>query len=125
MVLIKATIKLKDCTIFYLVSTRSWTNGKLSRWYNRRINSWFKEQGVQLVCACLKQFEFIAAQRIRRSIQIFQLYARLWDEVALREFIKSWKQKTFHKAKKYLLGSIGVSAYNWDKERISDKEMQR
>lgn len=111
--------------MFYPAAARSWSSGKFSRLYNRRINSWLREHGVQLLCAYIKQFEFIAAQRIRRSIQIFQSYAKIWDEVAVKEFIKSWRRRTYHKTKKYILGTAGVSAYNWDLERITDEKIQR
>ncbi|XP_033214018.1 stAR-related lipid transfer protein 7, mitochondrial-like isoform X2 [Belonocnema kinseyi] len=107
-----------------LAAARSWSSGKFSWLCNRRLNSWFREHGVQLVCLCIKQLELIAAQHIRRSIEIFQLYEKLWDEVALKELIKSWRQRTYHKTKKYLFGTAGVSAYNWDFEQITDEKLQ-
>ncbi|XP_015592069.1 stAR-related lipid transfer protein 7, mitochondrial [Cephus cinctus] len=91
--------------------------------HGRRIGIWFREQGIQVARACAKQFEFIAAQRVRRSMQIFHLYTKIWDEVALREFIKSWRCRVGRNAKEFLVSAVGVSIYNWDRERISDEEM--
>ncbi|XP_003692055.1 stAR-related lipid transfer protein 7, mitochondrial-like isoform X2 [Apis florea] len=91
--------------------------------YRDRVAFWLKEQRVQVTRACARQFEFIAAQRIRRSLQIFHLYTRIWDEVALKEFIKTWKRRTLKNAKHFLTSSIGVTIYNWDRERITEEEL--
>lgn len=107
-----------------LVSSRPWTYGKLSRWYSRHINSWITEQGVKIICTCVKQIEFLAVKRIEQSVQIFQLYIKLWDKLLLKEFIKYWRKKGFHRNKTYLLSTIGIVAYNWEDERITNKEME-
>ncbi|XP_011685992.1 PREDICTED: stAR-related lipid transfer protein 7, mitochondrial-like isoform X2 [Wasmannia auropunctata] len=93
--------------------------------YRRRISSWFREQGTQVAQACKRQFEFVAAQRIRRYIQIFHLYTRIWDEVALREFMRLWRLRLARNAKNFLISAAGVSVYNWDRDRISDEEINR
>ncbi|KAI4500635.1 hypothetical protein M0802_004227 [Mischocyttarus mexicanus] len=91
--------------------------------YRKKIDLWVKEQSTQVAKACTKQCEFIVAQRIRRSIQIFHLYNKIWDEVALKEIIKSWKMRVVKNSKRFLMGAVGVSVYNWDLERISDEEV--
>lgn len=93
------------------------------RGYRRKIGLWVKEQSVQVAEACTRQFEFIAAQRIRRSVQIFHLYTRIWDEVALKEFIKSWRHRVARNTKRFLMSTVGVTMYNWERERISDEEV--
>lgn len=93
------------------------------REYRSRVALWLKQQSGQVVKACTRQFEFIAAQRIRRSLQIFHLYTRIWDEVALKEFMKSWKRRAVRNARHFLTSSIGVTMYNWDRERISEEEL--
>lgn len=95
------------------------------REYRSRVALWLKQQSGQVVKACTRQFEFIAAQRIRRSLQIFHLYTRIWDEVALKEFMKSWKHRAVRNARHFLTSSIGVTMYNWDRERISEEELNR
>lgn len=91
--------------------------------YRKKIDLWFKEQGTQVAKACTKQCEFIVAQRIRRSIQIFYLYTKIWDEVALKEIIKLWKMRVLKNSRQFLISAAGVSVYNWDRERIPDEEV--
>ncbi|CAL1674249.1 unnamed protein product [Lasius platythorax] len=93
--------------------------------YRKRISLWFREQGTQVAQVCKKQFEFVAAQRIRRYIQIFHLYTRIWDEVALREFMRSWRLRLARNARNFLISAAGVTVYNWDRDRISDEEINR
>ncbi|KAJ8674111.1 hypothetical protein QAD02_005373 [Eretmocerus hayati] len=93
------------------------------KWCGRRMSLWLREQGVQVFRACTRQFEFIAAQRIRRSVQIFHLYSKIWDEVALKEFIKIWKRRMARNTRDFIVASVGVTMYNWDQERISDNEV--
>ncbi|XP_011154538.1 stAR-related lipid transfer protein 7, mitochondrial isoform X2 [Harpegnathos saltator] len=90
--------------------------------YRKGINLWFREQGKQIVQVCKRQFEFITAQRIRRHVQIFYLYTRIWDEVALREFMRSWRLRI---ARNFLLSTVTVSMYNWNRERISDEDVNK
>lgn len=86
---------------------------------------WLREQSIQVFKACTRQFEFIAAQRVRRSIQIFHLYTRIWDEVALKEFIKQWRRRVSKNTKDFLIGAVGVTMFNWETEKIPDREMYR
>ncbi|XP_032687899.1 stAR-related lipid transfer protein 7, mitochondrial-like isoform X2 [Odontomachus brunneus] len=90
--------------------------------YRKEVNQWFREQGKQVAQACRRQFEFITAQRIRRNVQIFYLYTRIWDEVALREFIKSWRLRV---TRNFLLSTVAVTMYNWDHDRITDEELNK
>ncbi|XP_012522289.1 stAR-related lipid transfer protein 7, mitochondrial isoform X3 [Monomorium pharaonis] len=99
--------------------------GKLLGNYRKKISSWFREQGTQVAQACKRQFEFVAAQRIRRCIQVFHLYTRIWDEVALREFMRLWRLRLAKNAKSFLISAAGISVYNWDCNRISDEEIYR
>ncbi|XP_043265609.1 stAR-related lipid transfer protein 7, mitochondrial-like isoform X2 [Colletes gigas] len=89
----------------------------------KRISHWLKAQGEQVAQACTKQCEFIIAQRIRRSLQIFHLYTRIWDEVALKEFMKSWRNRALRNSRHFLMSSIGITMYNWDRERITKDEL--
>ena len=95
------------------------------KWCGQRINVWLREQSIQVMRACTRQFEFIAAQRIRRSIQLYHLYTRLWDEVTLKEFIRLCRQRIGRKTKNFLIGTVGVTIFDWENERISDCEINR
>ncbi|XP_014488955.1 PREDICTED: stAR-related lipid transfer protein 7, mitochondrial-like isoform X2 [Dinoponera quadriceps] len=105
----------------YFVKHRDITYGKFGV-YRDEINLWFREQRKQVTQACRKQFEFITAQRIRRHVQVFYLYTRIWDEVALREFMRSWKSRI---TRNFLFSTIAVTMYNWDRERIGDEEINK
>lgn len=78
---------------------------------------------MNIVKHCAEQCEFIIAHRIRRSQQIISLYAKLWDEVALKQFISRLRRK-FSKYGKYTLLSTTMT-FNWDDERISDDQIFR
>ncbi|KZC10567.1 PREDICTED: stAR-related lipid transfer protein 7, mitochondrial-like [Dufourea novaeangliae] len=91
--------------------------------HRKKISIWLKEHSGRVAEACVKQFEFIAAQRIRRSLQIFHLYTRIWDKVALRNFMTSWRNRALRNSRHYLMSTIGVTVYNWDRERISEQEL--
>lgn len=93
--------------------------------YHRRINLWLRDQGTQVAQTCKRQFEFVAAQRVRRCMQVFHLYTRIWDETALREFMRSWRRRVARNAKGFLISATGVTVYNWDRDRISDEEIKR
>lgn len=82
-----------------------------------------KEQSVNIVKVCTQQCECVLAHRIRRSQQMFSLYNRLWDEVALKELLRKMKQQLSKRGKEVLLSAVGISAYNWNKERIPDEEL--
>lgn len=95
------------------------------KWCKCKISMWLKGQSIQIVRACTKQFEYVAAMRVRRSIQIFHLYTRIWDEIALKEFIRSWRRRVTNNTREFLIGAVGVTAFNWEQERIVDDEMYR
>lgn len=90
---------------------------------NCKNSAWLKEQGAQVARACARQFEFIAALRIRRAIQLFQLYSSVWGEVALKEFFKAWRKKFARRARDFIVAAVGVNAYDWDQQRIEDTEL--
>ncbi|XP_076295619.1 stAR-related lipid transfer protein 7, mitochondrial isoform X2 [Lasioglossum baleicum] len=89
----------------------------------KRISVWLKEHSGRVAEACTQQFEFIAAQRVRRSLQIFHLYTRIWEKTALKEFMKSWRNRAFRNGRRFITSSIGVAVFNWDRERINEKEL--
>ncbi|XP_043286679.1 stAR-related lipid transfer protein 7, mitochondrial-like [Venturia canescens] len=91
--------------------------------YGKQISIWFGEQSAQVVRSCARQFEFIAAQRVRRGIQLFNLYSKIWDEVALKEFMKSWRRRIGRNTREFFISAVGVTVYNWNGERISDQEL--
>jgi hypothetical protein len=82
-----------------------------------------KEQSVHIVRECTQQCEWVLAHRIRRCQQIFSLYSKLWDEVALKELMKKMRHQLSRRGKEFLMGAAGMSVFNWENERISDEEV--
>ncbi|KAK0080945.1 hypothetical protein PV325_013069 [Microctonus aethiopoides] len=99
--------------------------GRLGKYssYSHRISVWLNEQSIHIARACTKQLEFILAQRIRRSLQLFYLYNKLWDERALKLLMKSWRYRLGRNTKEFIMGAVGVTIFNWDDERITDDEL--
>lgn len=91
----------------------------------KKIPTVLKANSVNIVRNCTEQCEFVIAHRIRRSQQIFSLYTKLWDEVALRQFIKRLGGQLTRRGKEILLGAGVVSAFNWEKERIEEEDILR
>ena len=71
------------------------------------------------------QCNVIAAQRVRRTAQILNLYSKLYDKktfgrVAMRigaNFMRNGKGKPI-----YFL--FGATLFSWQKEKIADEQMQ-
>lgn len=97
-----------------------WLKSEMSR-----IRTFLKNHSFHIVRTCTQQCECVVAHRIRRAQQIFNLYTRLWDEVALREFGRRLRQQLARKGKELLLSTVGVCVFSWDKDRIRDEEMLR
>ncbi|RZF42314.1 hypothetical protein LSTR_LSTR003932 [Laodelphax striatellus] len=79
-----------------------------------------RNQSVNLLRSCAEQCEFILAQRVRRSQQIFCLYMKIWDDVALKHFLECMRRNFLRKGKHLLLGLV---IYNWDEERIKEEDI--
>lgn len=73
----------------------------------------------------LHHCECVAVQRLRRCHQMFTLYSKLWEEKAFKEFMKRTRQNLTRRSRDFAFGSVGISAYNWDKYRITDEEMKK
>ncbi|GLV45483.1 uncharacterized protein CBL_05586 [Carabus blaptoides fortunei] len=82
-----------------------------------------KDQSTIIIRAWTRQCEHIIAQRVRRSHQMFCLYSRLWEERALRELLRRMQQQMTRRSRDLLLSAMGISAFSWESNRISDEEM--
>ncbi|KAG4069007.1 hypothetical protein HA402_008318 [Bradysia odoriphaga] len=65
------------------------------------------------------QCENIVAQRFRRGQQVISLYAKIWEDRALKELFFRLRRQVHRHAKGLMLGSVGVYAFDWDSERIT------
>lgn len=93
---------------------------------SKKLGIWFSQQRLQVTKACTKQFEFITAQRVRHTLQLFNLYTKLCHKkIGSKEYLKLWKKKLENNSKEFLFSSIAVAIFNWDHERITDEELYR
>ncbi|CAH1176946.1 unnamed protein product [Phaedon cochleariae] len=69
--------------------------------------------------------ECVLAQRLRRCHQMFCLYSKWWEEKALKDFMRKMRQSLAKKGKEFALGTVGVSLYNWEENRIPDEDIKK
>lgn len=75
---------------------------------------------------CTSRFEFVIAQRFRQTIQILYLYQKIWLTRDLKQLVRTWNYRRYlFNRGQFVIASTLVTSYNWDKERISDREMYR
>lgn len=72
-----------------------------------------------------RQCECVVAQRLRRGQQMFSLYTKLWEEHALREFLRKMRQHMLKRGKEFVLGAVGITSYNWEKNRIPESDIRK
>ncbi|KAJ8957267.1 hypothetical protein NQ318_007831 [Aromia moschata] len=68
--------------------------------------------------------ECVFAQRLRRCQQMFCLYSKWWEEQALKECVQKMRQTLTKKGREFALGAVGISAYDWKENRISDETVK-
>lgn len=83
-----------------------------------------KEHSSSALKVWARQCECVVAQRLRRGQQMFCLYTKLWEEHALREFLRKMRQHMMKRGKEFMLGAVGITSYNWEKNRIPDSEIR-
>lgn len=83
-----------------------------------------KDQSASLLKLWAHQCEFVVAQRIRRSQQMFYMYSRMWEERNFKELLRNMRM-ALSRRRKVFLGAVGVSTFNWNEKRISDEEMKQ
>lgn len=84
-----------------------------------------KDQSSNLLRVWAHQCECVIAQRLRRGQQMFCLYSKLWEERALRELINKMRQQMTRRGKEFVFGAIGIGAYDWEANRITDADMKK
>ena len=86
----------------------------------KRCSQTFKQDSGRIFEVWTQQCECVVAHRVRRGIQIFALYSNMWDHLALKEFVKSFKYQLAHHGKKLLLSSSIIAAFNWEENKMAD-----
>lgn len=82
-----------------------------------------KNESVKCVKTWTRQCECVSAQQLRRGQQMLTLYTKLWGERALNEFFRHMRQRIITHGKQFIIGAVGISIFDWDTNRISDKEI--
>ncbi|XP_055619782.1 stAR-related lipid transfer protein 7, mitochondrial-like isoform X1 [Toxorhynchites rutilus septentrionalis] len=100
------------------------TNSLVLRKINRYLHKNVKDQSPNILRLWATQCEFVFAQQLRRSQQIFTLYAKIWEERALRELLKRFRGQVQRHAKGFLLSSATLLAFDWDRERIEFEQVK-
>jgi len=73
-----------------------------------------------------KQCNAIAAQRIRRSMQIVNLYVKLgYDKRSIQKMVDRFSSRWPHGNGRRLYLIFGAIGFSWDKEKITDEEINR
>ncbi|XP_068239455.1 uncharacterized protein [Palaemon carinicauda] len=83
-----------------------------------------KELARVLLRLVTRQFEVQTAERIRRGLQLYSAYSRLWGEEAAKLWLKSIRRLLITKGKRFLLSAVCFSNYNWDANKISDESLR-
>ncbi|XP_066961496.1 uncharacterized protein [Macrobrachium rosenbergii] len=83
-----------------------------------------KELAQVLLRLVTRQFEVQTAERIRRGLQLYSVYSRLWGEEAARAWLKSIRRVLIARGRHFLLSAVCFSNYNWDANKISDESLR-
>ncbi|XP_059497197.1 stAR-related lipid transfer protein 7, mitochondrial [Stegostoma tigrinum] len=114
-----------------VVEPEAWTKwaDDVRRW----ALGWLKDCGgsggtarQKLVSIFASQCSYVTGQRLRRALQIGQLYNNLYSERSRRSLLSSlWRQ--FHSRNRGTgkLVAAFAAVFMWDNERIQDEELQR
>lgn len=94
------------------------SNALVLRKVNRYLRKNVRDQSPNILRLWATQCEFLFAQQLRRSQQILALYAKIWEERALKELLRRFRGQAQRHAKGFLLSSTALLAFDWDRERI-------
>lgn len=100
------------------------SNALVLRKVNRYLRKNVRDQSPSILRLWATQCEFLFAQQLRRSQQILALYAKIWEERALRELLRRFRGQVQRHAKGLLLSSTVMLAFDWDRERIEFEDVK-
>ena len=73
-----------------------------------------------------KQCNALVAQRLRRTVQIVDLYSQLYNKQQLQQFVKRLHSRVFRSKKDpSFIAIFGAILFSWEQNAISDEEVQR
>lgn len=100
------------------------SNALVLRKVNRYLRKNVRDQSPSILRLWATQCEFLFAQQLRRSQQILALYAKIWEERALREMLRRFRGQAQRHAKGFLLSSTALLAFDWNRERIEFEDVK-
>lgn len=101
------------------------SNALVLRKVNRYLRKNVRDQSPNILRLWATQCEFLFAQQLRRSQQILALYAKIWEERALRELLKRFRGQVQRHAKGFMLSSTALlAAFDWNRERIEYEDVK-
>lgn len=77
-----------------------------------------------LLCTIARQSEVHTSQKLRRALQLYSAYSRLWGEEAARSMLASLRRTLASKSRRLLLSAVCFSNFNWDQEKIPSESLQ-
>lgn len=78
-----------------------------------------------LVRIVVRQCEVHTSERIRRSMQLYTVYSRMWGEEAARRMLSNLRRMFLMRGRHLLLSAVCITQYDWDKEKISEESLER
>ena len=102
-------------------------NSRLVKIYQSAICPLFVSNGInRMVAIFAEQCTCVFAQRVRRTIQIAQLYERIYSQQAKNRIMEKLRNGlNLQKKSKPLYFLFSAVMFSWDREYISDEELNR
>ncbi|KAG0717490.1 StAR-related lipid transfer protein 7, mitochondrial [Chionoecetes opilio] len=87
-----------------------------------------KEVMRYLLCMVARQSEVHASQKLRRALQLYSAYSRLWGEEVrcwgARTMLARLRRALAARGRHLLLSAVCFSNFNWEQEKISEDRLQ-
>lgn len=83
-----------------------------------------REIARYLLCTVARQSEVHTSQKLRRTLQLYSAYSRLWGEEAARNMLAGLRRTLASKGRHLLLSAVCFSNFNWEQEKISDERLR-
>ncbi|XP_071042011.1 stAR-related lipid transfer protein 7, mitochondrial isoform X2 [Parasteatoda tepidariorum] len=117
---LSASIRASDKRIFTFNSVFEFHSRK-KLWQDFKVN--FNEKLIVLGEIVTKQCNFVASHRIRRMGQVWNLYTNLYTEKTINHIVSQFARSLRSKKRPFTV-LLGASMFCWDKEKITDEEIQ-
>ncbi|XP_076030128.1 uncharacterized protein LOC143018551 [Oratosquilla oratoria] len=83
-----------------------------------------KEFSYNLVRLVARQCEVHTSERIRRGLQMYSLYSRLWGEEVVCCMLRNLRRSLFARGRNLVLSAVCFTGFDWQRDGISDEEMR-